>query len=206
MKPRERKFFTTPVCFLLCFLFAGGLLFVVQYLEASSSWTRKSIDLLQGNKTRLQEHVLKFDSLMAEYQKDIKHFESLLFTEKDIAAFLEGISGSSVRYNIKVKEMTAQQVEKVKVSDPTTPKGARPAARAEAKEDDGVYLVATPYKIRVLGETKNVFNFMSDLEQNKQLLTLSDFVVTGRMYPELQAEFRLDLYSLGGISAEKIAK
>lgn len=206
MKPRERKFFTTPLCFLLCFIFAGTLFFIVQYLEASSDWTRKNISFLEANKVRLSDQLQKFDSLMTDYQKDIKRFEALLFTEKDIAAFLENISGSSKHYNIKFKEMTALQVETVRVKDPLAPKDSRPAAPADAQKDDGIYLMSAPYKIRIAGETKNVFDFMSDLEKNKQLLTLSDFFVLGRMYPEVQVEFRLDLYSLGGLTNTQAAK
>ncbi|HOD12765.1 MAG TPA: hypothetical protein PLO93_02325 [Candidatus Omnitrophota bacterium] len=206
MKPRERKFFTTPLCFLLCFLFAGSLFFIVQYLEASCAWTRKSIDLLQANKKRLEDQMQQFDSLMAEHQKDIKRFESLLFTEKDIAAFLEGISVSSKQYNVKPKEMTALQAEIVKVKDPLAPKDVRPTSSRDAQADEGLYLMATPYKLRVSGETENVFDFMTSLEKNRQLLTLSDFLVSGRMYPEIQVEFRLDLYSLGGLDRGQAAK
>lgn len=203
MKPRERKFFTTPLCFLLCFIFAGSLFFIVQYLEASSSWVRKSISLLEANEVLLSDQIQKFDSLMEDYKKDIKHFESLLFTEKDVAAFLVGISGSSKQYNIKIKEMMALQVETVKVKDPLAPKDPRPAASSNAKDDEGLFLMSTPYKLRIAGETNNVFDFMSDLEKSKQLLTLSDFSILGRTYPEIQVEFRLDLYSLGGLSSGK---
>ena len=64
MKPRERNFVTTPLCFIICFVFAAALLFVVQYLEACSSWAQKNIDFLQKEAARLKQRIQQFDSLM----------------------------------------------------------------------------------------------------------------------------------------------
>jgi len=206
MKPRQRNFFMMPLCFALCFIFAVGLFSVVRYLDAHASYAQQKINSLEKESEHLKKQIQQLDHLMADYQGDIKRFETLLFNEKDIAAFLEGISGSSKQYKIKLKEMTALQIEQVKIKELPSPKESKHVSRAKTEKDEGMYLMSSPYKIRIAGETKGVFDFMTDLEKNKQLLTLSDFHIVGRMYPQIQAEFRLDLYSLSGLVREQTEK
>ncbi len=174
--------------------------------------SREALAQLQQEEDRLAK--LKKDiedtkNSIERYKKEQEEFKKLLFDERDVPAFLDGISESAAKSSVYVLEMKTQQFTEVEV--PKDMADSRKLARVRVTEDleknsqpdrkvqlkDMLTLAAMPIRIKIDGTFEAIVNFLNSIEGYKQLLTVSNVEITTRSdYPQLTCEFTLRIYSL----------
>lgn len=130
---------------------------------------------------RMIDDVDRLDQLLKKYPKDIARFEKVLFKDKDIPQFLEGLSTLSRRFDTNVQSINQGVAAKVLRSD----EGA-----------DAPPLQAAAFHITLVGEMANILLFLQEIEKSAQLLTISEMTMSVKDYPSVTCTFTLDLYSL----------
>ena len=127
------------------------------------------------------------------FKQERQRLEALLFTDRDIATFLDQIAGFATKAQIKITDMQTQRVQEVK-----PPEEIKPTLQApqQKKETAGPQFAALPINMTVEAPFERIVVFLLSLEKSRQLLTLSNVSIKRGIYPLLACRFTLRLYSL----------
>ncbi|MDD5449491.1 MAG: hypothetical protein PHO42_02710 [Candidatus Omnitrophica bacterium] len=181
----------------VCVIFTAVLLglAIASYYKYSARlklFTQKNSRLIA-----LESDVSDLQNLIQRYKNERQQLEEMLFSDKDIATFLDQISLFANNAKVAIKDMQAQQPQAVR---PATQAGGK--ASQEAAES-GPVLYALPINMTVEAEFEHLMGFLISLEKYRQLLTLSDVHITRKTYPLLDCKFTLRLYSLKTLSSRR---
>lgn len=149
-------------------------------------------------------------TLIKQYSQDLKLAKEYIFTDKDIATFLENFSDFAKQANMTLVSIKRSAVRKAPVSEQSektlqelregknSKKGRDKASSAGDKKDEMPGLLMQPMKVTVIGEYRDLINFLVSLEEYKQLLTINDISIdVSRLgYPLLRASFTIYLYTM----------
>jgi hypothetical protein len=182
------------VCVVFTLAFSGLAVFnYYRYSESVKGFTKKNSHLMT-----LEKDAKDLQKFIQEYKEEKARLEKILFSDKDIATFLDQISGFANNAKVTIKDMKAQKFQKVK--SVAELEGNIKPARTQAdgkKEETGPTLSALPIKMTVEAEFEPLIGFLISLEKYRQLLTLSDVRIERKgSYPALDCKFTLRLYSL----------
>ena len=205
---RKVKMIAIFVCFALIVLFAAvGVNAYLTYRQALEQKDLKATELAEV-KTQIRDLKETFEL----FEKERKEFEGMLFSEKDVPAFLDGISKFAEKSNVNVIDMKTMRFQEVrypgdeedvralhsrlrkaqKVSTEKVPT----AAEVKAKVEKIFTLAAMPISFQVQGTYADFIKFLGHLEDFQQLLTISNVEIgTTRDYPVLKCAFTLKIYS-----------
>ncbi|MCM8773603.1 MAG: hypothetical protein NC820_02555 [Candidatus Omnitrophica bacterium] len=199
------------VCYTLFFGF-----FVI-----NSSLRCKSI----ANKVREEENFLNdfkdeiknFEETIDKLRKEKEEFSQYLFSDKDIASFLEKISTFAKESKVNIINMQTKNFEKVEEIDKegvlsplakaklSAKKGSskevgnlkeKDKIKASSQEITGPVLSFLPIDMKVEGTFQDLVNFLIYLEKYRQLITLPEIEIRVNKYPLLSCSFLLNIYSL----------
>lgn len=184
-----------------------GLWSYVRYYEAKKDWEEKKITYAKA-----KAQIVEINNSIEKFQKEKVEFESYLFREQDIPAFLEGISDFAEQAKVSVVDMktakfTAVQSPKSKAEEIKQGRGVtrKTDENKQLTIDQMLTLAAMPITIKVEGKYEDFVTFLDKLEGFKQLLTISNVEIeSGRSYPILQCDFTLKIYSFKTL--EELAK
>ncbi len=160
---------------------------------------------LKNLKKEIEQTQLSLEKL----KKEQEEFKKTLFDERDVPAFLDGISNSAAKSSVHVMEMKTQQfsavivpkemidinqqVSKVKFVDDNKQNSAKP----EIYLSERLTLASMPIRIKINGTFEAIVSFLSSIENYRQLLTVSNVEISiTQNYPQLTCEFNLRIYSL----------
>ena len=195
--------------FTACILLALGL---TAWAVHRYSLARESLAALQQQEDllrRLNKDIIETKNSIEKFKKEQDEFRKLLFDERDVPAFLDGISDSAAKSLVYVMEMKTQQFREVQI--PQKSSDSHKLARARVYEDfdnqkfqdpknelnEMLTLAAMPINIKVQGTFEAIVNFLNSIEGYRQLLTVSNVeITTGINYPQLTCNFTLRIYSL----------
>jgi Tfp pilus assembly protein PilO len=156
-------------------------------------------------KTEINNTKGSIDSL----KKELQEFRKLLFNDRDVPAFLDGLSHSAAKSSVYITDMKTERFAQIKV-----PKGMAGANNVENQryfgdfEEDSnkdpsvefknrLTLAAMPIHIKIHGTFTSIIHFLNYVENYRQLLTISNVEITRNQdYPQLDCEFNLKIYSL----------
>lgn len=174
--------------------------------EAMSTLTTKKDRLVQLKK-ELDETKQSIDTL----KKEQAEFKGLLFDERDVPAFLDGISASAAKSSVYVMEMQSQQFSEVTVPKHVVDTNGK-LKRMKASETDEaevdpnskealeemLTLASMPINFKIRGDYQAIVNFMNSIENYRQLLNVSNVEISSGStnYPFLTCQFTLKIYSL----------
>jgi len=177
--------------FSLIFLFLAGFSYI-HYSEVKRQFKKREAYL-----SNLEEDVKNLKKIIGEYEEEKARFAKLLFSDRDIATFLEEFGGFANRANIKIVDMKVQSFEGVKPEEKTEGVSLRlKKAESKKKEEKGSSLYSLPIKVIVEGNFSAIVDFLLSLEKYRQLLTISNVSIRNKLYPKLSCSFLLRLYSL----------
>jgi len=176
----------------VCIIFTLAGLGVVYFFFAKYQDSIKKLSLHRQKVKALAEELENLDELLAKYKKDKQHFEGILFKDKDIPLFLEGVSALSKRFNIKIRDIKTQPTRRVEAEEEISRRGMT----KKTQEKEKPTLLFTPLSLRVKGRFANLVDFLLALERYRQLLSLTEVKIKTRKYPLLECSFSLNLYSL----------
>lgn len=144
----------------------------------------------------------QMEGLIVKYQSDLKTAEDLVFTEKDIATFLNNFSDLVARANMTLLNMRKSPARTVPYeAEAERRQMQNPAAIGKEQqkiEEQLPGLLMQPMDIKLRGEYSELINFLIGLENYKQLLTINnlEISVSREGYPVLEAGFTLRLYTM----------
>ena len=184
----------------ILFCVAFGIIFMVligfsysRYLNAKRQLKHRESDLLQS-----REDMHNLEELLREYKAERERFSKILFSDRDIATFLEEFGEFAKEAQVKIQDMKVQGFREVSLWDEAEKMSLRyrQSSSTEKKGEETVSLRAMSIRVAVQGNFKHVMDFLLFLERYRQLLTLSDVKIGLRTYPMLECGFNLSLYSL----------
>ncbi len=202
----------------VCFVFTAlWMVFAVRSYYSSLN----AVEALNQDNDRLaklQKDVELAKLSIESYKKEQEEFKGLLFEERDVPAFLDGISNSAEKSSVYVLEMKSQQFSEVTV--PKTMQNSNKNSK-RARVYDGfeepiikdpkeqinevLTLAAMPIRIKIQGSFESIVNFLYSIENYRQLLTVSNVEISsGNQYPQLTCEFMFRIYSLKRLSDVKL--
>jgi hypothetical protein len=177
-------------------IIAAGLL-VLGYSYRTFAIARAEHVKLQWALAQRQRTYKNLETLITKFQEEKQQFEEFLFTDRDVATFLDEFSQFAKESKVEVFRIRAQkqrpvpQAEKEETSQ---------AMRRRGKEQEGepVGLLMLPMQIGVRGDFLSTVQFLIKLEQYRQLLTVSDvkIEISREGHPLLDIDFLLRLYSI----------
>jgi Tfp pilus assembly protein PilO len=183
---------------LACFILFG--FYYHSYIQSQEKFKRENSRLVA-----LEEDVQNLKELLKSSKGEREKLEVLLFTDRDIATFLDQIGDFAKKSQVKIAEMRAQKM--VEVRPPEEISGNPPSANrdfAQGKEEKGPTLTFMPINMNIEGKFEWIIDFLFSLEKYRQLLTLSNVDIMRSKYPLINCKFILRLYSLKQI--EEITK
>ena len=183
----------------VCIIFTLAGLGVVYFFFAKYQDSIKKLSLYRQKAKALAEELENLDELLAKYKKDKQHFEGILFKDKDIPLFLEGVSALSKRFNIKITDIKTQPIRRVKAEEEIP----RRRMAKKTQEREKPTLLFTPLSLRVKGRFANLVDFLLALERYRQLLSLTEVKIKTKNYPLLESSFSLNLYSLKSLKSKE---
>jgi len=137
------------------------------------------------------------------YAKEEAEFGQYLFSEKDVPAFLENISKYAQQANVNVIDMKTRSFEEVDAVKKKIQERAKKQKQqgGQKKQADDLRqiltLAAMPITFKVEGSFSSFVQFLSYLEEFRQLITINSIQITsGSKYPVLEYSFSLKIYSL----------
>ena len=157
-----------------------------QYHKVMQRYQRKYSQLIA-----LEKDSQELQRLLHEYMVAREEFESHLFSEQDIAAFLDKVSEFSRNYRVKIADMRASEFVVVAVAQ-----GEAAGQKSYDKKEEGLAYKAI--RMEVEADFANLMKFLIALEKTraKQFLTLTDVSINRSNYPSLKCKFTLKLYGL----------
>lgn len=142
--------------------------------------------------------------LIKKYRNDLRLAEGLVFTDTDIATFLENFSDFARQANMTPISIVSMSVKPVPVSSES--EKALMDMSKDKKEDKPKKdmadklpgLLMKPMEIKIKGEYPDLVNFLISLEEYKQLLTINNLniCIAREGYPFLEAGFIIYLYKM----------
>ena len=187
MPPALFNLWGAVICFSLTIILLAGVYFFYRKFIS----TQKAIVTQETRLKSLKESARDLEAKLGEYSQDRSKFEAVSFKEEEVPLFLEGISSDAKKFNVRITEMRALPRKAVETSQPGSYQGS--VLEAKPAPDD-LYLASIPSEITVKGKTQDVIRFVSSIERNKKLLSISDINIRVEIYPEVRCSFHLDLY------------
>ena len=210
---QRTRTFAIAACVVLTLVLAA--LAVRQYYLAQEALA--ALQDRQGRLAQLSESIVRTRISIDQLKKEQEEFRQYLFDERDVPAFLDGISNSAAQSSVFVIEMKTQQFREVQIPEDVARSGR--AARVRVTEDlDNsspedpqirlnrmLTLAAMSIDIKIQGSFEAIVNFLNSIEGYRQLLTVSNVEITSndREYPKLSCNFTLRIYSLKNLSEIK---
>ena len=170
-----------------------------RYLNEKGQLKKSQAGLLEA-----QKDMQNLEELLRGYKEERERFSKILFSDRDIATFLEEFGEFAKKAKVKIRDMKVQAFREVSLWDEAEQisRRYRDSFSTEKKEKEGVYLRAMPINVVVEGNFKHIVDFLLFLERYRQLLTLSNVRIDRRTYPILECGFTLSLYSLKQLEEE----
>ncbi|MBU0468263.1 MAG: hypothetical protein KKF78_00390 [Candidatus Omnitrophica bacterium] len=173
-----------------------------KYLKVKTEW--------QNNKLALedvQKEILEIQLSLEKYEKEKSEFKEYLFNEQDVPSFLEGISQYAQKASINIVDMKTKKFQEVvipndiEMTQSVLEKRRRlknkVSGSQESEADKNFSLVYLPISVMVEGDFWSFVQFLSYLEEFKQLLLVSDVkMASSREYPKLKCNFTIKIFSL----------
>ena len=191
----------TGIVFCIVFGLTFGFLAVFTYsreFDAQGQLKQKQAYLL-----RLEDDVRDFRKVLRNYKEEIEQFSQILFSDRDIANFLEEFGKFAQEAEVKITDMKVQRFQSVIPMEKRAGTSAQTSS-SRKKQEEGLSLFSMPIKVVVQGNFEHIVDFLLFLEKYHQLLTLSNVNIKRRTYPLLECMFTLRLYSLKQL--EEISK
>jgi len=188
-------------------------IFVIAAAERYYAY-KETLQNLRFQKTQLlalQQDLDMTTNSIEQIKKEQERFKEILFEERDVPAFLDGISGSAQKSLVYIMEMKTQQFNQVPVPKSISDSNMRPGQASQgaqnqagynsrdeqAKLSDMLTLASMPIHFKIHGTFNAIVNFLGSIENYRQLLTVSNVEIsTDQNYPQLICEFTMDIYSL----------
>ena len=202
MTQKKIKKYSMTICvlFALTYIVIGGFNYK-NLFEVKQDWQAKN-----GEYVRLQKKIKEIKASLERFEIEKEEFQQYLFSEKDIPAFLEGISEYAYKANGNITDMKTKRFKPVKSAIGAAQAKVRgrkmkksPSKKKSAQSKQKfLTLAAMPINIKLEGDYSDFFDFLWQLEDFKQLLTISDveIVMREKEYPKLKCAFILKIYSL----------
>lgn len=200
---RKAKNIAISVCVAAIAVFAGiGVNAYLTYEEVREQKALKETELAEV-KAQIQDLKETFEM----FEREREEFEGMLFSEKDVPAFLDGISKFAEKASVSVMDMKTMRFQEVRYpGDEGTVRDLHSrqnkTGKKEAEDDPKVKaekiftLAAMPISFKVEGTYSDFIRFLGHLEDFKQLLTISNVeIATDKNYPILKCAFTLKIYS-----------
>lgn len=155
----------------------------------------------------LKEEIRMIENSLEKFDREKKEFEKYLFQDKDIPAFLDGISKYAVETEVNIVDMKTKSFQQVALPDNLAQSQSKlaqkrqenkAAATVDKKElQEMITLAAMPIDMQLEGEFPALMKFLGALEDFPQLLTVSNIKIalTKNEYPILKCDFVLKIYS-----------
>ncbi len=190
----------------LCGIFAVAMVAMAvvnfkTFVQQQRVWEEKKADL-----DSLKAEIISIKKSLDLYEREKQEFQKYLFAEKDVPAFLDGISKIAQETLAMVKEMRTGKFEEViipnaekKNSATKSNQGKKQDEAAEFKEQmqQALTLAAMPIRFRVEATYPAFVDFLGQLEGFDQLVTITDVeMISDQDYPTLKCGFTLKIYSL----------
>lgn len=158
----------------------------------------KKLAQKNSRQVALEKDVENLKTLLQRYKEERKELETLLFSDKDIAEFLDKMGEFTKKSQVKIVDMRTQKFSVVK--PPEEISRGLPLSKkdsAKKKEEAGASLAFLPINMTVESSFSRLIDFLLSLEKYRQLLTLSNVSIKRTAnYPLLNCKFVLRLYSL----------
>lgn len=145
----------------------------------------------------------RMQDLVARYRKDLRLADELVFTDRDIATFLENFSEFSRTANVTLLSIKSQKVKPVPAQDPLESELEKKSRRRNTKKSDDEEnnkpgLLMQPMDIKIKGTYNSIIDFLISLEEYRQLLTINNLNITVSRegYPQLEASFLMRMYKM----------
>ncbi|MDD3375696.1 MAG: hypothetical protein PHY73_08275 [Candidatus Omnitrophica bacterium] len=170
----------------------GGSYYVIsqrqQELQKNSVTNVAEVQKLTEDKERMGTYLKRYESSIDEFKK-------ILFKQRDVSLFLNGISDISQKNNVSVVSIKNLPEKTIAINNQKVNKGN--LGNLFSKKDLSMIIAVTPLKISIEGKIDDVLSVLGALEQTKQLLTISQFDFKTRDYPRMNVDFQINLYGLG---------
>ena len=186
------------------------LAFVIcNYLDYSKQQKRYDEELAALEMAKKQ--IADLQQSIAFYEREKESFSQMLFNERDVPAFLDQISETAKQSAVNIIDMRTKHFQAVKVPEEISSSKVGSQSRKKGANQEQIdnkaqvkkilTLAAMPIDIKIEGEFTSLVDFLGKLEQNKQLLTITNVEInTTRDYPILDCKFTLKIYSLKNLA------
>ncbi len=172
---------------------------------------KQALATLEGQKTllaRLNTEIENTHRSVNSLKAEQEEFKQLLFSDRDVPAFLDSLSRSAAKDGVHIIDMKTQRFSQLTV--PKDLAAASSGERLRAYEEDDqpkkdpkvefknmLTLAAMPIHIKIQGKFGAIVHFLSSVESERQLLTVSNVEIDRNTdYPQLSCDFILKIYSL----------
>jgi Tfp pilus assembly protein PilO len=201
----------------VCFILA--LIFWVMQSYHSLNTTLSLLSEQKNHFEKLSKDIEQTRHSIDKMRKEQDEFKTMLFDERDVPTFLDGISSSAAKSSVHVLEIKTQQFSRVVIPKDLVETSSKLAQLKSAEDPDGtnstitkaqeltqlLTLAAMPIRIKVHGTFNSIVSFLNSIEGYRQLLTISNVEIAAqRDYPQLTCEFTLSIYSLKNFKDIKI--
>jgi len=183
---------------LICIVSTLIFLFLIGFSYSRYSNQKGQLKQSQAQLLNAQEDMQNLEELLRGYKQERERFSKLLFSDRDIATFLEEFGDFAKKAQVKIMDMKVQGFREVSLWDEAEKSSLRyrQSSYTGKKENEGVSLRAMLINVVVQGNFNHIMDFLLFLERYRQLLTLSNVRIQRRTYPVLECGFNLSLYSL----------
>jgi Tfp pilus assembly protein PilO len=201
---RQIQGISVVVCVLI--IIVGFLFFGYSYRRFAV--TRAEYTKLQWTLAQRLRAYKNLETLISKFEEEKQRFETFLFTDRDVATFLDEFSQFAKESKIEIFRIRAQKQRPVPEAEtrqklPATMK--RRGQSRQEQEEEPIGLLMLPMQIGIRGDFLSTVQFLIKLEQYRQLLTVSDvkIEISREGYPFLDTNFLLRLYSISSFEIEK---
>ena len=195
---RAIRFMGISVCVVFILVFASLAVFT----HFRDSDAQRQFEQKQDYLLRLEDDVRNLKKLLQGYKGEREQFSQMLFSDRDIATFLEEFGKFAKEAKVKITDMKVQRFQNVKPVIQIKGDSGE-GAPTRKKQQEGLSLFSMPIKVVVQGSFEHIVDFLLFLEKYRQLLTLSNVSIKRRRYPLLECVFTLRLYSLKRVEEMK---
>jgi len=199
----ERIRIMALVSFVILGAVAGVILFKIN--ESSYEVRQAFADKLE-QKRELNIEIERMQESIKKYHKEISDVEPFLFDDRDVPAFLDSISQFAAGTQVTVIDMKTRQFQQVvlprEINESMSPLrksryGYMGQEEKELTPEEIITFAAMPIQIKIRGAFESLVDFLFELDQYQQLITLSDVEIKlTKDYPVLECNFLLKIYSL----------
>ncbi len=197
----------------VCLLLTTGLGVLAYQRSRLAEEALVELQQKQDRLDKLNKEIVETQNSIDRFKKEQEEFAELLFQERDVPAFLDGISDSAAKSLVYVLEMKTQRFTEVKVPKEIAESRKLPRARVyedfeeqtkqsrTAQLSEMLTLAAMPINFKIRGTFEAIVNFLYSIEGYRQLLTVSNVSISAdTVYPQLTCGFTLRIYSLKSLN------